>query len=56
MYGAQQLKQRYQTASYKEEYDNWVKANEADETRMFDLDQRWYPNPSNVRSPLPIYY
>jgi hypothetical protein len=53
MYGAQQLKLRYQSASYKEEYDNWVQANGGDEEKMFDPSKRWLPNPSTVRTRLP---
>jgi hypothetical protein len=49
MYGAQQLKLRYQSASYRAEYDNWVMANDGDEAKMFDPAKRWLPDPSTVR-------
>jgi len=49
MFGAQQLKQRFHSPSYKEEYQKWVAENEGDEERMFDSTKRWYPDPSLVR-------
>lgn len=48
MYGAQQLKQRFHSASYKEEYESWLDENGEDEAKMFDPSKRWYPNPATV--------
>lgn len=49
MFGAQQLKKRFQSSSYKEEYDKWLNENENNPEKMFDPSKRWYPDPKSVR-------